>query len=763
MLSCLVIGAQDCGFTLSGLVNDQSTNEPLSYANIVIQETKAGAVTNDDGEFVFDGLCANHYHIHISHLGCEPQILHIDLVSDTTLQIILDHTSIALGEVVVGAKSHVTATQASNYVGKQMLDDNLNESLSDLIADIAGVQMIRNGAGISKPIVHGMFGNRLTILNNGVPQSGQQWGIDHSPEIDPNVAQSITVIKGVQSLEYGNANLGSVVLVQPKSIGREPHLHGGVTTLLESNGLGLNINARLQQYTGKFAWRLTGTYKNYGDSNTPDYYLRNTGLREANMALQVEKSWKDKVFSEVYISHFSTRLGVLRGSHISSTTDLASALSRDTPFYTEEKFSRRLDAPNQVVDHQLAKWNTKYYFDTEDHVELTLALQRNNRKEFDIRRGDRTDKPSLNILQYNTFCDLKYYKVLNQEWSMKIGSTTSLTNNQNQPGTGITPLIPDYFASRAGAYALFNWSSAKFNVELGSRYDYEFQNIAKFSNTVPKELLRFKNNFHNVSGLLGLSYQLSDNQSLLLNTGLGMRNPAINELYSFGLHQGVSGIEEGESGLNSETALKSSIEYKIWSGVGFSLDIMGYYQRFWDYIYLLPTGETRLTIRGAFPVFRYTQTDAGIVGLDFNSQFSIGNAWIATLNYSYIKGTDVTFNQPLVFMPSNNAIAGLTYQFKQSPKLGKTRFENLEVSSQFDYTFKQHNLLESQDFALPPDGYLLTDIVLSGNIILSKVQLRCNLKVTNAFNTVYRDYLNRQRYFADDLGRSIQAGVNIKF
>ena len=54
--------------------------------------------------------------------------------------------------------------------------------------------MLRNGSGISKPVIHGLFGNRVTILNNGITQSGQQWGNDHAPEIDPFVADHLSCL-----------------------------------------------------------------------------------------------------------------------------------------------------------------------------------------------------------------------------------------------------------------------------------------------------------------------------------------------------------------------------------------------------------------------------------------------------------------------------------------------------------------------------------------------------------------------------------------
>ena len=77
--------------------------------------------------------------------------------------------------------------------------------------------MIQTGATIAKPVIHGLHSNRILILNNEVRQEGQQWGADHAPEIDPLVADQITVVKGAESVRYGSDALGGVILIEQKN------------------------------------------------------------------------------------------------------------------------------------------------------------------------------------------------------------------------------------------------------------------------------------------------------------------------------------------------------------------------------------------------------------------------------------------------------------------------------------------------------------------------------------------------------------------
>lgn len=79
------------------------------------------------------------------------------------------------------------------------------------------------------------------------------------------------------------------------------------------------------------------------------------------------------------------------------------------------------------------------------------------------------------------------------------------------------------------------------------------------------------------------------------------------------------------------------------------------------------------------------------------------------------------------------------------------------------YTFKQKNLLTSQDFSPPPDGYLLLSAEASTTFKFAQSFLKFTLKAENLLNTRYRDYLNRLRYFADESGRNTIVQVNYTF
>ena len=759
--SFLSLQSQECNLSVKGITQDAITGQKLPFVNVLLKESNKGTISNEDGSFSFDKLCARHYHFVFSHIGCDPVQVHLDLQKDSTLQVFLAHHTTSLKGVDVTGNRPKQDQQPVVVISRQTIEDRSNKNLAGLLEDQSGIHLIKNGNGIAKPVVQGLYGNRLTILNNGIVQSGQQWGNDHSPEIDPFSADKITVIKGVSALSYSGGSMGSAILIEPSRIGQDPHLHGQIGYLFESNGRGHTMNIRLQKYSPKIAWRLSGSLKKYGDKKAATYFLNNSGTEEGNLSIQLEKSWKDKIKLEVYGSTFNTRLGILRGSQIGNLTDLLRAFNRQVPFYTEEEFSYQIQAPKQHVSHHFLKLKTSYYFSDKNSLETIVAAQLNKRKEFDIRRGGRSIIPSLSLAQITLNAELKYTHDFQKNLQLKLGHQTIITDNTNNPETGILPLIPDYSSIQSGVYAILTKKLKKVLLDLGGRYDYTFQNVAAISNSLPRRIENYNNNFHGVTGFLSLSYSLSPRQSIGLNTGYAMRNPAINELFSRGLHQGVGGIEEGDINLEMEKAIKNTLSYKYLPNEKFSFEAVAFAQYFQNYIYLNPEDKVRLTIRGAFPLFSYKQTSALIYGVDLSTTLTFAKSFYSRLNYSFIRGKDTGINAPLVFIPPNSFFGSLSYRVKKRSTTSIIEDIEFEVSNR--YVFRQNYLNADQDFVAPPPGYNLLGAKISANISSSKVGYRLFVQVENMLNASYRDYLNRQRYFADDLGISFTLGAQLKF
>jgi len=761
LLSLLLVGfvsAQECSIKLLGKVIDEHTGSELSQVNIRILELKKGTVSSKTGEFHFDNLCAGQYHLVFSHVGCATVELFVKLRKDTLLAINLDHHHHLLDEVALTDEQGSASSQESRSIGKDQLSVQTDGDIAQVLETVSGVSLLSTGSNINKPIIHGLYGNRITILNNGVSQNGQQWGADHSPEIDFLVADRITVVKGVGALRYLGNSLGGVVLVEPESIPDEPHIHGQAKTYFRTNGRGGGLNLSLRQHTDVLAWKVVGTLKKMGDTHTPSYFLTNSGAQEANLALQLEKEWSEKWKSSFYFSSYNTTIGILRGSHIGNLTDLEEAIGRDKPFYTKDKFSYAIEAPYQKVNHQLWKLNSQHILKDGQWLDFSYAGQYDLRKEFDVRRSGRTEDPALSLKQWSLFLQGVYHQYLESGWELESGLQYQIVDNSNDPETGILPLIPDYISNEIGAFALVRKKWSRWQWEMGGRYDFEHRSVATISGTVPMEIIRYKEDYNNVSLMIGLKYHFSEILSMQYNLGWASRAPEVNELYSGGLHQGVGGIEEGDPNLGQEYSLKHTLSVLGYVRNNFFVEALVYYQQIDNYIFLNPQDEFRLTIRGAFPVFRYEQTNARLYGFDFSTTYSISESVQFLLKYAFLKGDDLSNGIPLNYMAPNNLFTELQWGFHNWGSWQKP-----EIRLNGRYVFEQTHILESQDYLVPPEAYFLLGMRASAEKQFSKYRLQTYVRVENMLNTTYRDYLNRQRYFADDLGLNVVLGFNFSF
>jgi iron complex outermembrane receptor protein len=340
----------------------------------------------------------------------------------------------------------------------------------------------------------------------------------------------------------------------------------------------------------------------------------------------------------------------------------------------------------------------------------------------------------------------------------KSGVQIQYTENINQPETGITPLIPNYSSIEPSIFFTHshNYENSKF--DFGFRYDMQALNIFTTTKTIPRENMELSHLFHNGAASISYLFHLNKQTDIQFNTGFTIRNPAINELYSFGLHQGVASLEEGNSNLKSEKSFKTSVSLQsTWTERLFT-EAQVYFHNINDFIYLKPQSQYRLTIRGAYPVFIYEQTHAQIYGLDANLKYKLTEWMNLSADYSYLKGMNLSEDIPLIFMPANRIRGEMEFS---AAKLGKWENPTWAISGQ--QTFRQNHLNNNQDFIPAPDAYLLLGSRISIERQTKSQRIMVYLQVENVLNTRYRDYLNRLRYFADDLGRNISMGVSITY
>lgn len=750
---------QNCDLILKGKVVDKITMEAIPFVSVLHLESGQGSISEPDGVFHFHDRCPGKQTLIIMHVGYARDTIHLVLPLDRTLVIQLEAKVEWLESVEIEGDYHA---HDQRYIGgsveKKSISIQSNKNMADMLESIEGVYVLKTGVGVSKPIIHGMYGNRVTTINRGITQSGQHWGNDHGPEIDAFGADQIKVIKGAGALAYDGNSLGNIVLVESRPIANDSVIHGEVNSVFQSNGLGGTLNASLEKSSKWASWRVIASVKRMGDSKAADYYLTNTGKSEQNLSFQLNKSFSSKWYNEIYLSTFNTEIGILRGSHMGNVTDLEEAIGRDVPFFTEEEFSYDINPPRQEVRHHLIKYEAKYFTKPFSFISFKYGGQWDSRKEYDVRRGDRSDIPALDLSMITHSFDLAYQHHFNSGHTLNTAYQYSTIDNTNDPETGVLPLIPDYLSWSHSLYAIIEKDKEKWGYDFGLRYNHRSFNVVTITRDIPRTIERFDNDYDNIAVSGSLKYVWKPGWTAKLNASFAQRSPEVNELYSNGLHQGVAAIEEGNPDLISETSFKTLASVDWNKHEKWHIQVVAYIQPVENYIFLEPQEEYRLTIRGAYPIYRYKQTNALIYGSDFSLDYSISKKIQLRFGYAIVRGENKSEDLTLINMPSDRVKLDLSYHFMETEK-----WSGGLLSLNSSYTFKQTRITEEQDFMLPPDAYFL--LGLNGGIqrYYSKMILGFNLRIENMLNVSYRDYLNRMRYYADDVGINIQLGVRLTF
>lgn len=781
--------AQDCNSILLGEIVDFHDNVPLENATVLISGSDKSATSDGNGKFRFEGLCDVLIELEVFHPECKTKLISVNIEGDSFEKISLEHHLEELDEVkVVGAATkNKTNSALEESMQIETIEQFSSQSLGDALKEITGVSSLNTGANIVKPAIHGLNGSRVLILNDGVRMQDMEWGDEHAPNIDINGYGSIAVIKGAAALQYGGDAIGGVIVIEQPRVKEKDTLFGKTVINGVSNGQGGNISSELtRSFENGLFVKVQGAFKRLGDRRAPDYVLSNTSISEKAGQINFGKLLFNWGVNFKY-SYFDSDLAILSASHIGNVDDLIRSINNREP-ETIDPFTYDIASPRQEVTHHIASANFYKRFQGLGKWNVQYDFQNNRRFEFDVRIGDDANTPAIDLdLTTHTFStDFKWDS--KSEYKIHAGVLGRYQDNFANPATGVRRLIPDYNKYDFGVFIIGEYRIGE-NMVLdgGLRYDYNRIDAKKFYRTSRWEERGYDTEFqdwviddlgtqllvnplleyHNLSGTLGFEYKVDNASTLRFNYALGQRAPNPSELFSDGLHHSAARIELGDLRINNETSHKFSIskeaEYEQWGYV-----IEPYANFLSDFILLEPTG-VEFTIRGAFPVWGYRQTSARILGLDASVHSNFWSNWQTSHKFSLVKGFDKSTDVPLINMPSPNLRNGVTFN--------RPKWSDFEISFESNYVFRQNEFPaditvfspeQQQDVVLqintPPDAYHLMSLFSKVQFpIGNKNSLQLALTINNLFNTNYRDYLNRQRLFADDLGRNFILQLNFKY
>lgn len=779
LLFCALQLTAQCTYTIGGIVKDEDQKTLLEKATVTLVELNKSVFTNAAGEYVFKGICQGDYTLRVTHADCQTIELHIHLKDDLVQHFILSHTENRLKEVVVvGATTIRPEGMTGELKGKQLLSTR-GASLGESLQKITGVTVLQTGNNIYKPVIQGLHSSRVLILNNGIRQEGQQWGSEHAPEIDPYVANRLTVIKGAASVRYGGDAIGGVVLVEPRLLHYKKELNGELNIAAFSNNRQGVLSAMVESSFDKketTSWRIQGTFKRGGDAKTPSYWLKNSGIEEANMSATF--GWRNNHSGvETFYSLFNTRIGIFSGAHIGNLTDLQNVIAAQEPpsYIKNADFSYVIERPYQSVQHQLFKLKAYKEFSDKQRLNFIFSTQYNVRKEFDIIRSEST-LPQLQLNLLTNMGDIIWEHF--QDPNLKGSVGINLMHQIND--INYRYFVPNFHSMDAGFWATEKFQKNKWQLEAGLRYDWRNRFNITDNDKQPYHLLTGNvllagpaygtKMFQGFSGTGVVAYKFDETIRASITLSSAWRAPQINELFSNGLHHGAARIEKGFAYLKTERAYNIMTSLLV-NRENWKLELGIYNKWISNFIFLKPSYPPLLTIRGAFPVFEYNQTNANLSGADMSFLYRLNNHLTAHVKGSILRAFDLLSKTWLIQMPSDRYESELDYAFADGKKLSESY-----IKLSFQYITKQKrvpptgnieikdatgNISMKSDYVDPPPAYSLVNFEAGTGIDIRKRRLDMIFNITNLFNVSYRDYLNSFRYFSLDRGRNIS--IKLKY
>lgn len=737
-----------CTYILQGVVRDASSGESLPAAVVHLSANGWNVMSDGAGKFLFDSLCETSYVVEVQYVGYEKYTASFE--TGSPVMILLRRSMVKMKETdIVEKKIEAKSTGAVDSLSQQEMDRAKGKGLTDYLRQLAGVSAIQTGPSVMKPVIHGMHSQRVLIMNAGIRQEGQQWGTEHAPEIDPFIARKLTVVKGSSAIRYGADAVGGVIILEPRELPHKPGINAEVNLVGMSNGRQGVASGLVEQHLGKFhdiCWRIQGTAKKSGTLETPDFYLQNTAFAEYNWSASLgmeRKSWG----TELFYSRFQTKVGIFRGSHIGNLSDLRRIIASGETI-TDDKFSYRIEKPRQEVSHQLFSMKAWKLIEGLGKIQAQYGYQYNHRFEFDVDKPYNDslaalDRPELELRLYTQTADLNLETKNFRGFTFSAGLAGMLQDNQYG---GARYFVPNYKLYNGSVYGLTRWRKNKLEAEAGFRYDYREQKVYQNVNGVVV-MTPYSFSIPNFTG--GLLYKSDSATVWSLNMGTAKRAPSINEWFSNGLHHGTATFETGDPSLGMEKAMNAMVSYRH-QATKWSMEAGVYCMFIADYIYLVPDTAEVLTISGAFPSFEYRHVDASFKGLDLTIDYDLTSRLNVKSRNSLVFARNESADRYLELVPSPRFDQLITWSFRKTE-----HWDDLSVGCSMLHVMEQTRYESGSDYIDPPPAYTLFGLEFTGEYSYGGQSVRFGLSVNNLLNTRYRDYMNRLRYYSDELGRNI--------
>ena len=233
-IGILIVFASNLAFSQTGSVRGRVVSEtdgqPLVGANVILQGTLRGTITDVNGEYLFSNIPAGSYSLTFSLVGYRRETRPNIVISEgTSFELTVELTPVAIQtEPVVVTASKREQSLHDSPVSVSVMDAAAiayrnSVTVEDALRYVPGVNItesqvnIRGSSGYSRGV-----GSRVLMLVDGIPFLTGDTGELNFETIPIGQVDRIEVVKGASSALYGSSALGGVVNVITKPIHEKP-------------------------------------------------------------------------------------------------------------------------------------------------------------------------------------------------------------------------------------------------------------------------------------------------------------------------------------------------------------------------------------------------------------------------------------------------------------------------------------------------------------------------------------------------------------
>ena len=496
--------------------------------------------------------------------------------------------------------------QSASVLSGQNLTLALEPSLGQTLARMPGVSSSYFGPAASRPIIRGLDGDRVRILQNGLNTiDASATSVDHAVSFDTSNLKSVEVVRGPATLLYGSNAIGGVVnsidgrIVDEKLDGT---IRGALNERYSSVDNGYLSSAMVEGGYKGLAFhvesftRATEDFRIPGNARTPaaqaanplpagqtevSKVMPNSNLRSEGVTSGLSYIW-DKGFFGFAWTEFHTNYG-----------------SPAEPHVVIDMHQQRLDVrgafyqPLPVIKEISYKLATSSYQHTEFDSGQPSTLFKNN--------------------GYDARVEAKHEKVAGMQGVVGFQSDRSEFST-----SGSEAFLPPTITQADALFLYEDISRGPLSFQFGGRYDHISVDSLSSAGFGPA----MARTFDNLSSSVGLVFTPNDEYAVAFTINHAERAPTYQELFANGTHAATGAFEIGNPKLKQEKSL--GFDLNVRKRIGWVTgSVGGYYNRYSNFIGQFPSGVVHVVNGESYNELLYQATNAEFIGSELEATFHL--------------------------------------------------------------------------------------------------------------------------------------------